>query len=214
MRKPVAKDALKQLAESHGVCVRPLALRRTDTATGLTEVVEVPCGATLAVKCKPCAEKGRRLRIQQIREGWHLADEPAVRPDKPGEDALALVRVRAHLEFEREAVQYQPMTPDERAAQVAEIDAAIELDEALGDTSLRGHPTPKSGTIGPAASGPPGGVKTRPICPAYPSTPHGGPRLLGPGGQDLPAVDAGHADARLARAGALPPPSRRLRRAV
>lgn len=104
----------------------------------------MPCGATLAVKCKPCAEKGRRLRIQQIREGWHLADEPAVRPDKPGEDALALVRVRAHLEFEREAVQYQPMTPDERAAQVAEIDAAIaELDEALGETSLRGHLTPK-----------------------------------------------------------------------
>nr|WP_230415925.1 replication initiator [Micromonospora tarapacensis] len=111
MRKPLAKDALKQLAEQHGVCVRPLALRRTDTATGLTEVVEVPCGATLAVKCKPCAERGRRLRIQQIREGWHLTDEPAVRPDKPGEDVLALVRVRAHLEFEREAVQYQPMTP-------------------------------------------------------------------------------------------------------
>ncbi|WP_181570674.1 replication initiator [Micromonospora robiginosa] len=144
MRKPLAKDALKQLAESHGVCVRPLALRRTDTATGLTEVVEVPCGATLAVKCKPCAEKGRRLRIQQIREGWHLADEPAVRPDKPDGDALALVRVRAHLEFEREAVQYQPMTPDERAAQVAEIDAAIaELDEALAETSLRGQLTPK-----------------------------------------------------------------------
>nr|WP_050778000.1 replication initiator [Micromonospora sp. ATCC 39149]QLJ99129.1 replication initiation protein [Micromonospora carbonacea] len=144
MRKPLAKDALKQLAEQHGVCVRPLALRRTDTTTGLTEVVEVPCGATLAAKCRPCAERGRRLRIQQIREGWHLTDEPTIRPDKPGEDVLALVRVRAHLEFEREAIQYQPMTPDERAAQVAEIDAAIaELDEALGETSLRGHLTPK-----------------------------------------------------------------------
>ncbi|WP_347403565.1 hypothetical protein [Solwaraspora sp. WMMD406] len=25
----------------------------------------------MAAKCKPCAERGRRLRIQQIREGWH-----------------------------------------------------------------------------------------------------------------------------------------------
>lgn len=145
MRKPLAKDALKQLAEQHGVCVRPLALRRTDTATGLTEVVEVPCGATLAAKCKPCAERGRRLRIQQIREGWHLADEPAVRSDRPGEDVLALVRVRAHLEFERQALHYQPMHPDERAAQIADVDDAIaELDEALAETSLRGHLTPKA----------------------------------------------------------------------
>ncbi|SCL16861.1 hypothetical protein GA0074694_1797 [Micromonospora inyonensis] len=144
MRQPLAKEALKQLAEQHGVCVRPLALRRIDTVTGLTEVVEVPCGATLAVKCKPCAERGRRLRIQQIREGWHLADEPAVQPDRPGEDALALVRVRAHLEFEREALNYQPMHPDQRAAQIADVDAAIaELDEALAETSLRGHLTPK-----------------------------------------------------------------------
>ncbi|WP_349879405.1 hypothetical protein ABIH81_06035 [Micromonospora sp. HUAS YX12] len=74
-----------------------------------------------AVKCKPCAEKGRRLRIQQIREGWHLADEPAVRPDKPDGDALALVRARAHLEFEREAVQYQPVTPDERRPGPADV---------------------------------------------------------------------------------------------
>ncbi|MEV4756006.1 replication initiator [Micromonospora sp. NPDC049559] len=144
MRKPLAKDALKQLAEQHGVCVRPLALRRTDTHTGKTEVIEVPCGATLAVKCKPCAERGRRLRIQQIREGWHLADEPAVRPEPPDAGVLDLVRVRAHLEFERTAVQYEPMHPDERAAQIVEIDQAIaELDEELGETSLRGHLTPK-----------------------------------------------------------------------
>nr|MDT0658963.1 replication initiation protein [Micromonospora sp. DSM 115978] len=144
MRKPLAKDALKKLAEDNGVCTRPLALRRTDTVTGATEVVEVPCGATLAAKCKPCAERGRRLRIQQIREGWHLADEPAIRLDPAGEEALALVRVRAHMEFEREALQYQPMHPDERAAQLADLDAGIaELDEALSTTDLRGHLTPR-----------------------------------------------------------------------
>ena len=105
----------------------------------------MPCGATLAAKCKPCAENGAGgcASNRSARAGTST-DEPTVRPDKPGEDVLALVRVRAHLEFEREAIQYQPMTPDERTAQVAEIDAAIaELDEALGETSLRGHLTPK-----------------------------------------------------------------------
>lgn len=143
MRQPLAKDALRQLAEQHQVCVRPVVLRRTDTVTGRTDVVEVPCGATLAAKCKPCAERGRRLRIQQIREGWHLADEPAVRPDKPGEDVLSLVRLRAHLEFERHALAYEPMHPDTRAAQVADLDAAVvEVDEALAESNLRGKLTP------------------------------------------------------------------------
>ena len=31
MRQPLAKDALRQLAEQHQVCVRPVVLRRTDT---------------------------------------------------------------------------------------------------------------------------------------------------------------------------------------
>jgi len=144
MRKPLARDVLRQLAEQHGVCVRPLVLRRTDTVTGVTEIVEVPCGATLAAKCKPCAERGRRLRIQQIREGWHLAEEPTVRPEKPGEDVLDLVRARAHLEFDREALHYRPMHPDERAARLADLDAQIvEVDEALAASSLRGRLTPR-----------------------------------------------------------------------
>ncbi|WP_328466322.1 replication initiation protein [Actinoplanes sp. NBC_00393] len=138
------QEALRGLAERHGVCVRPLALRRTDTVTGLTEVVEVPCGARLAAKCKPCAERNRRLRIQQIREGWHLADEPAVRPDRPGESDLDLVKTRAHLEFDRAAVHYEPMTPDARAERLAELDNRIaEVDEELAETDLRGRLTPK-----------------------------------------------------------------------
>ncbi|GIH12470.1 replication initiator [Rugosimonospora africana] len=139
MRQPLAKETLRTLAESHNVCVRPLAIRRTDTVTGLTEVIEVPCGATLASKCKPCAERGRRLRIQQLREGWHLADEPAVRPDRAGEDVLSLVRVRAHLEFERADAERQAMWD-----QLPDLDEAIEdVDEALAATGLRGHLTPR-----------------------------------------------------------------------
>ncbi|GAB7041237.1 MULTISPECIES: replication initiator [Catenuloplanes] len=144
MRQPLAKDALKQLAENNGVCVRPVVLRRTDTFTGVTEIVEVPCGATLAAKCKPCAERGRRLRIQQIREGWHLADEPAIDLDPPTADVFDLVAQRAHLEFDREALNYQPMTPDERAAQITALDEEIaQADELLAETNLRGHLTPR-----------------------------------------------------------------------
>ena len=138
MRQPIAADALRTLAESHGVCVRPLAIRRTDTATGQTNVIEVPCGARLASKCKPCAERNRRLRIQQIREGWHLAEEPTIEPERPGQDILALVRLRAHFEFERAEA--------ERASQwdqLRELDAAIaDVDEALAKDGLRGHLTP------------------------------------------------------------------------
>jgi Replication initiator protein, pSAM2 len=141
MRRPLAKDVLRALAEFNGVCVRPLAIRRTDTDTGLTDVIEVPCGARRSVKCLPCAERNRRLRIQQIREGWHLAEEPAIRPDRPSEDEMALVRLRAHLEFERAEA--------ERASewdQIPDIDAGIdEVDEALSHQGLRGHLTPMPG---------------------------------------------------------------------
>jgi hypothetical protein len=34
------------LAEQHGVCIRPLAMRRLDTTTGRVEIIPVPCGST------------------------------------------------------------------------------------------------------------------------------------------------------------------------
>ncbi|GAA4939205.1 replication initiator [Actinoplanes utahensis] len=85
LSQPRAVDALKDLAIDHGVCIRPVALRRTDLATGKTELVDLPCGATLEAKCPPCAKRARRLRQVQIREGWHRSDEPI------------LVRRRPHL---------------------------------------------------------------------------------------------------------------------
>jgi hypothetical protein len=83
---PPAVDALKDLAIDHGVCIRPIALRRADLTTGLTELVDLSCGATLEAKCPPCATRARRLRQVQIREGWHRTDEPhpAPAPATPG----------------------------------------------------------------------------------------------------------------------------------
>jgi hypothetical protein len=140
MSKPLATDTLRSLAENHGVCVRPLAIRRTDTHTGQTEIVEVPCGATLAAKCKPCAERNRRLRIQQIREGWHLETEPTPAPEPAGDGVLELVRLRAHLEFERDDAERNA-----RWDQIPDLDTGIaEVEEAIAKTGLRGHLTPEA----------------------------------------------------------------------
>src|SRR5690349_144653 len=73
---PPAKQVIRQVAEDYGVCTRPVSLKLTDADTGDCEVVDVPCGATLVKKCRPCAERNRQLRMAQCREGWHLDQEP------------------------------------------------------------------------------------------------------------------------------------------
>ena len=80
---PLARDVVRELAVTHGGCVRPVQLRRTDTTTGQVEHVLVPCGHTLAHVCPSCAERARTLRAAQCREGWHLEHEPDFEPD-PG----------------------------------------------------------------------------------------------------------------------------------
>jgi hypothetical protein len=143
MRMPVAKNALAKIAEEVGVCVRPLALRRTDTSTGVTTVIDIPCGARLASKCKPCAERNRRDRIDQIREGWHLADEPMPAPERPSDDVRALVSTRAHLEFDRAQTMTDPMPSEVRAAEIEAIDVAIaEIDDDLSKCRIRGRLVP------------------------------------------------------------------------
>src|SRR4051812_10429042 len=71
----VAPDVLHDLAVRNGVCVRPVLSRLTDTATGEQLVVPIPCGSTQERKCPPCADRARKLRMQQCREGWHRDDE-------------------------------------------------------------------------------------------------------------------------------------------
>ncbi len=73
---PAARSVLAAAAEEYGVCLRLVALRVTDTETGRSRIVDVPCGATRAAVCPPCAERARGLRAVQCREGWHLDVEP------------------------------------------------------------------------------------------------------------------------------------------
>src|SRR5579859_7798291 len=92
---PLARDVVRELAVTNGGCVRPVQLRRTDTATGQVEQVLVPCGHTLATVCPSCAERAKTLRAAQCREGWHLDHEPSVRADEPDEVQRMWVEKRA-----------------------------------------------------------------------------------------------------------------------
>lgn len=66
---------------------RPLLRRLIDTETGEDRVVTMPCGSTREQVCKPCADKARRVRMHQCREGWHRTDEI---PDPPGVEVPTL----------------------------------------------------------------------------------------------------------------------------
>ncbi|PTA44197.1 replication initiator [Micromonospora sp. RP3T] len=135
---PMSRKVLTEMAAEYGVCLHPVTLRRTDLHSGLTEVVDLPCGSTREDKCEPCAKRARRLRQTQIREGWHRADEPAPGPQAATDAQRELILLRAHLEFARDEAQ--------RAAQfdqLPDIDDAIgEVEEAIAAEGLRGAVAP------------------------------------------------------------------------
>src|ERR1041384_1049827 len=97
MKQPAALDVARAVAEQHGVCVRPLAKERIDLDTGRVEIIPIPCGSTVASVCPTCAEKNRRLRMAQCREGWHLTEEPDFTPNAPTNDQQELTAYRADL---------------------------------------------------------------------------------------------------------------------
>lgn len=135
---PRAVDALKALANEYGVCARPVMLRRTDLDTGRTEIVDLPCGATREDKCPACADRAKRLRQIQIREGWHRTDEPNPGPAPATDEQRALIVARAHLEFERAAAEQSA-----KWEQVAQLDVAIdELERQIAAEGMRGHVAP------------------------------------------------------------------------
>ena len=81
---PLTAEMVQAGADQVGVCRRPFLRKVTDRATGDVTTVPIPCGSTRASVCPACADKARRLRMQQCREGWHLTDDPL--PPDPTED--------------------------------------------------------------------------------------------------------------------------------
>jgi hypothetical protein len=123
---PLARQLAEAMALAVGACIRPLAIRRTDTHTDRTTVVPIPCGATRDSKCPPCADRARRLRIWQAREGWHLTEEPAIDTAEPTTEQLALIGYRSDLEAARATA-----LEEKDSAGVAELDEAIDQAETL-----------------------------------------------------------------------------------
>ena len=135
---PLTADVAVALAEQHGVCIRPLAMRRIDTTTGRIDIVPVPCGSTREDQCPPCADKARRLRMTQCREGWHLEAEPVTDRATPSEEHKALMATRADLlavYTECRAVGDE-ITCEQIAESVAELDAELRR------AGVRGRLTP------------------------------------------------------------------------
>jgi hypothetical protein len=78
---------VREAALIAGVCARPVISRVTDDESGDVRVVPISCGSTREDRCPPCADRAKRLRIQQCREGWHLDTEPEHHtPDEPSAD--------------------------------------------------------------------------------------------------------------------------------
>jgi hypothetical protein len=132
--RPLAKDAIREIAESAGGCLHPVQLRRTDTVTGETVPVMVPCGATLVSICPPCAERAKVLRAAQCREGWHLEDEPDLTPAAPDELQEFWLILRAEAQLRRDSAAAGEDTAD--------YDALIdELDTEITRAGIRGTVT-------------------------------------------------------------------------
>ncbi|KAA2252150.1 replication initiator protein [Solihabitans fulvus] len=138
MKQPAALDVARAVAEEHGVCVRPLAKERVDLDTGRVDIMPIPCGSTVASVCPTCAEKNRRLRMAQCREGWHLTAEPDFTANSPSTDQRELTEYRADLvKAYREAVE----EGDENGAEEVRTEVA-EVDAELRQLGVRGSLPP------------------------------------------------------------------------
>jgi hypothetical protein len=135
---PLSIEVIQALAEQHGVCIRPLALRRIDITTGRIDIVPVPCGSTRDDQCPSCADKARRLRMAQCRQGWHLETEPVINRTAPSDQHQELMAARADL-FAAYA-ECKALGDDLTCEQIAE--SVSELDTALRAAGVCGRLTP------------------------------------------------------------------------
>jgi hypothetical protein len=136
LARPLAREVVKAVAEAHGACIRPIQLRKTNLDTGQAEQVLIPCGATLASVCPPCAERAKLLRAAQCREGWHLETEPIPDPVPPDDHQRSLVEQRADVQALRDEAEAN-------GEETAELDELIrELNGELHRSGARGHPNP------------------------------------------------------------------------
>src|ERR687897_3861335 len=80
---------MREAALIAGVCAHPVIARVADVESGEVRIVPMSCGSTREDRCPPCADRAKRLRIQQCREGWHLDTEPEHHDPVPAADDQA-----------------------------------------------------------------------------------------------------------------------------
>jgi hypothetical protein len=98
--------------------------------------VLIPCGATLADICPPCAERAKQLRATQCQEGWHLDTEPIPAPPPPDEVQAMWVEHRAQAQADRDHAA-------QAGKDTAELDELItDLDTEIRRSGLRGKADP------------------------------------------------------------------------
>nr|WP_308202384.1 replication initiator [Lentzea flava] len=89
----------------------------------------------MASKCPACADRNRRSRMAQCREGWHLDHEPVAEQEAPTSDQVELVTYRTDL-----TAEYRQAQREQDAAQVEDLREAIrEADSDLRREGVRGN---------------------------------------------------------------------------
>src|SRR5699024_4472890 len=138
VRSPTLESISEDVACQVGACLRPMVLQRIDQHTGDVAHIPVPCGATQSSVCASCADKARRLRIHQARDGWHLTEEPTIDTAEPtAQQRAALGQLADMTEARAQALA----VGDERA--VAELDGEIQAaHELMRADGLRGEQEP------------------------------------------------------------------------
>ena len=137
--RPCFHDIAVSAADKHGVCVRPLVMHTLDLDTGDSDYMAVACKSTMESQCPSCAKNARLLRMQQLRDGWHLDHEPVEEPNAPSEVQTALLAHRADL-----VVAYRAACDQGETAGAEELREKIEsADTELRASGMRGRiPSP------------------------------------------------------------------------
>jgi hypothetical protein len=146
VRPPLARDLVKAVAIDHGVCIRPVAMRRTDLTTGESQIINMPCGHTLASVCPPCAERKRKLRATQCREGWHLEEEPIIVRADPDEEQRFWMEKRAEIEHQAEQTEAAGDDASELRELVRQINAELTRTGVVGKIPTEKPDRPKRST--------------------------------------------------------------------
>jgi hypothetical protein len=121
-------------------------MRRTDLKTGETEIVNMPCGHTLASVCPPCAERKRKLRATQCREGWHLEEEPIIVRADPDAEQRFWMEKRAEVQHQAEQVEAAGEDASELRELVREINAELTRTGVVGKIPTQKPDRPKRST--------------------------------------------------------------------